>query len=186
MSDNVKEVFLAAITLLEKLKIKYFVIGGVAVGVHGHSRFTSDVDVVIQLLDPDFEALLMKAQELGFEVDRSKHIAMLANSRLVKLYRGNYCADFIVGETFFDRSAFKRRKKIKLFGRNIYVTSREDLILYKLIAKRHIDLADVERIIFANKKNLDTKYLKTMAGRLSEEFDMPHIQILLQDFLKQS
>lgn len=184
MCDNVKEVLLAGITLLEKLKIKYFVIGGVAVGIHGHSRFTSDVDLVIKLLDPDFEVLLIKAQELGFEVDIPKHLAMLANSRLVKLYMGNYCADYIVGETFFDRSAFKRRNKIKLFGRDIYVASREDLILYKLIAKRHIDLADVERIIFENKEMLERQYLVRMAKKISTEFGMPHVPELLKDFLE--
>ena len=44
--------FEALATALQKSDVRYLVAGGLAVGAHGHLRFTKDVDIVIELI-PD-------------------------------------------------------------------------------------------------------------------------------------
>ena len=54
----------------------------------------------------------------------------------------------------------KRRKRVKLAGKNIYLPAAEDLILFKLIAGRDKDNEDLKWIIRRQKSILDKKYLK--------------------------
>lgn len=186
MPDSIQSILLKTAAFLQEENIEHFVFGGAAAGIFGYPRFTADVDVVIKIKNEDMELFLQSAEKHGFAVHFEEHIRRLKTSKTLKLKIEDYSVDFVVGETFFDASAFRRKKKVILAGKDIFIASPEDLILYKLISKRHIDLADIERIIFANKKTLDTKYLTTMADRLSKELGMPHIKKLLRDFLKSS
>lgn len=181
--NNIKEVLLKTVELLEELNIEYFLYGGIAVDLLGYPRFTADVDIVIKIKDDEIKNFLKTCQKYGFKVNLRNHFKKLKDAKTIKLKIGNYSVDFVIGETFFDLSAFKRRKKIKLFNKDIFIVSKEDIILYKLISKRYIDLADIEKLVIKNKKMLDLKYLKSMADKLSKEFDMPHIKNMLKDFL---
>jgi Nucleotidyltransferase of unknown function (DUF6036) len=46
--------------------ISYVVVGGVATVLHGHARFTGDVDCVIELSASNIERVLMALTNLGF------------------------------------------------------------------------------------------------------------------------
>lgn len=50
------------VTALNAAKVRYLVVGGLAVAAHGYLRFTADVDLV---LDPDPEALKRAIDALG-------------------------------------------------------------------------------------------------------------------------
>ena len=41
--------FQAFIALLEKNKVRYLIVGGYAVGLHGFPRYTGDIDVFIAI-----------------------------------------------------------------------------------------------------------------------------------------
>lgn len=183
MPDSIQRALLKTAAFLYEVNIEYFIYGGIAVGILGYPRFTADVDVVIKIKSEDMEAFLLAAKKHGFDVHLENHFKKLKMSKILKLRMEDYSVDFVIGETFFDESAFRRKKKVKFAGIDIFIASSEDLILYKLISKRHIDLADIERIILANKKNLDRSYITAMADKLSVELDMPHIKNLLEDFL---
>lgn len=183
MQNNIKNVLFLAVHFLEKQNVEYFIFGGIAVGILGYPRFTADVDVVINVREHDIEKFLCAAREAGFAVQVKNHVKRMTESRTLKLKIGDYSVDFVMGETFFDHSAFKRKRKVKLFGENIFLVTREDLILYKLISRRYIDLADIEKIVIKEKRNLDTAYLFKMAGKLSRELDMPRILITLKEML---
>lgn len=184
MLNNIKEILLKTVELLDELNIEYFLYGGVVVDLLGYPRFTADVDIVIKIKDEEIKNFLKTTEKYGFKVNIENHFKKLKNSKTIKLKIGDYSVDFVIGETFFDLSAFKRKKKIKLFNKDIFIASKEDLILYKLISKRYIDLADIEKIIIKNKKTLDLKYLKSMADKLQDALDMPHIRNMLEDFLR--
>lgn len=186
MQDSIQSILLKTASFLHEASIEYFVFGGAAAGILGYPRFTADVDVVIKIKNEDMELFLQSAKKHGFDVHLENHIRRLQTSKILKLRMDDYSVDFVVGETFFDESAFRRKKKVKLAGKNIFIASPEDLILYKLISKRHMDLADIERIMFANKKNLGVRYMKVMAGRLSNELGMPHIPSLLTEMLAET
>ncbi len=47
--------------------VRYVVVGGLAVNLHGHQRFTKDVDVVIELLPERTEHALEALRAIGYE-----------------------------------------------------------------------------------------------------------------------
>lgn len=54
------------IQLLNKNQVKYLVIGGYAVAVHGHPRYTKDIDIWIEMTPENAEKLLIALNQFGF------------------------------------------------------------------------------------------------------------------------
>jgi hypothetical protein len=54
------------IALLEKRHVRYLVIGGYAVGLHGFPRYTGDLDVFIAVSPENAERVLAAFAEFGF------------------------------------------------------------------------------------------------------------------------
>jgi hypothetical protein len=54
------------VELLIKHKIEYLIVGGYAVGVHGHPRFTGDLDIWIHPTEINAAKLIQCLEEFGF------------------------------------------------------------------------------------------------------------------------
>ncbi|MBI2266093.1 MAG: hypothetical protein HYU64_13115 [Armatimonadetes bacterium] len=173
-----------SVNLFESIQAEYFIFGAIATSYWGYPRFTRDVDIIFRTDENEFDALLEKARELGFNFDAAQALGKLENSKVARLKYSDYHVDLVVGESFFDHSAFQRKVKVRLFNRDIYVASAEDIILYKLVSSRRQDLADIEKIILANREPLDRQYLFAMAEKLAKELGMPHIRETLIHFLE--
>jgi hypothetical protein len=58
--------FIEFIALLNKNKIKYLVVGGYAVAIHGYPRYTKDLDIWIDISPDNIQQLLKTITEFGF------------------------------------------------------------------------------------------------------------------------
>ncbi len=54
------------IRLLNDNQVKYLVIGGYAVAVHGHPRYTKDIDIWIEMSSENADKLLTALNQFGF------------------------------------------------------------------------------------------------------------------------
>ncbi len=54
------------IQLLNDNQVKYLVIGGYAVAVHGHPRYTKDIDIWIEMKPENADKLLTALDQFGF------------------------------------------------------------------------------------------------------------------------
>jgi hypothetical protein len=54
------------IQLLNSNQVKYLVIGGYAVAIHGHPRYTKDIDIWIDMSKDNTEKLMSALTEFGF------------------------------------------------------------------------------------------------------------------------
>ena len=54
------------IQLLNANKVKYLVIGGYAVAIHGHPRYTKDIDIWIEMSSENAQKLMTALTEFGF------------------------------------------------------------------------------------------------------------------------
>ncbi|MGN6401689.1 MAG: hypothetical protein ACTHMD_14635 [Flavisolibacter sp.] len=54
------------IELLIKNKAEYLIVGGYAVGIHGHPRYTGDLDIWLNPSTENAERILMAVNEFGF------------------------------------------------------------------------------------------------------------------------
>src|SRR5215831_13127335 len=62
---NLEKDFLDFISLCNKYNVKYLVIGGYAVGIHGYPRFTKDLDISVQISDDNAEKIIQVINEFG-------------------------------------------------------------------------------------------------------------------------
>lgn len=144
----------------QKDQIRYLIVGGMAVIVHGYGRLTHDIDLVIQLT-PDnvlkaFEALARCGFRPNIPITppqfadkalreswiRDKHMIVL-NMFSEKDPRAR--ADVFVYEPFDFDQAYEEKKIEKLSdGTNVYVIDIVRLIQMKKLAGRPQDLVDID------------------------------------------
>lgn len=161
---------------LERLKIPYMVTGGMAVLVWGRPRFTADIDIVINLIEPQLNNLANALREISDAGYIDKEMAKEAIRR-----KGEF--NFIDGETgikidfWVSRGdeltllQFKRKIAKNILSQKIYFISPEDLILAKLQWHKQNEsgkqLEDVESILKISGDGLDMQYLKRWAEKLN-------------------
>jgi uncharacterized nucleotidyltransferase DUF6036 len=173
-AEEVHHVALRIIELLERHSVPYAVMGGVAVPVWGIPRATYDVDVVLSVGEEGLREFLERAKDDGFQVDPPYQAGFrdvlkgmekiriewwTAESRRVEV-------DVFLVTTAYQESAFSRRRRVRLDGREVWVLSAADLILHKLVAGRPKDLADIQNIL-AIQGLTEEEYLRSWAERLN-------------------
>lgn len=157
--------------ILEDLNIVYAVTGGYAVSVWGKPRSTLDIDVIIELLEPQIEKLtaaLKGISEMSYVDERMVTWAFERKGEFNFIHSDSGIkVDFWVSRgDKFSRGEFQRRVPKVIAGRKVYFVSPEDLILNKLRWHKEsgseLQLRDVTVIIKFQKK-LDWGYIRRWA-----------------------
>lgn len=157
--ENFVRKFLSA---LEKAKVKYAIIGGVAAIFYGRPRTTVDLDVVVLIEEIEEFCKLLKKE--GFEIKREEFEKLLEEKQHITIFLKNspFRVDLKGIYSSLDEASLKRRRKVKIFEKNAWVESPEDLIVAKLVYGSTQDLEDVRAILLRQKK-LNWRYLKKRA-----------------------
>ncbi len=155
--------------LAEKSNVDYLIIGGIAVGVWGEARFTEDIDFIIFTSKKDVRFLLKKAKDTGFHFEKNIVNKDIKTIGVFKLFYKNYHLDFLIASTELEKSALKRKIAVKVFDKSVFVPSKEDLVLLKVVAGREKDLLDAKGIAARHNGKFDEKYLVKWAQALSDE-----------------
>lgn len=154
---------------LNRTKIPYLVIGGLAAAVVGEPRFTYDIDVDIALDSKMIKDFLTKAKKEGFRFDPKAVTQDLETQGAFRIAGKRFHVDFIVASTDLEREAMNRAEFKSLYGVRAAFPTPEDLILLKIIPGRPQDILDIDRIARRHRSNLDESYLLRWAQLLSDE-----------------
>lgn len=157
------------ITFLNKQKINYLVIGGIAVSVMGNPRETIDIDICIFIKKSEVKNFLDKAEMCGFIVDKGEMMKQVRATGCFNIVDGKVRIDFLVASHKFEKNAFERKIPVEIHGVKGWYPTAEDLILFKIVSGRLQDLADAENIAIRHSGKLDKKYLLSWAQKLSDE-----------------
>ena len=149
LSNDFKEF----IGLLNVNKVKYLVVGGYAVGFHGHPRYTKDIDLWV-LMKPDNASNIIKSvKEFGFESLGLEEEDFLNSDNIIQLGFPPNRIDLlteIAGVEF--ESCYSNKLTIEFEGVTIPFISLNDLIKNKQTSGRLQDLADAEKLEKLKKK----------------------------------
>lgn len=151
MIADVRQLLIDARDTLDAAGVSYAVIGGCARNAYAEPRATKDVDFVVAADAESYNAVVEALGARGFGVAS----AVGAPGEMVPdlaLYRdaNGRRIDILFAKTAFERSALARRQTAAPYQAVLLpVVSPEDLIVYKLIAGRTQDFADVEKVIAA-------------------------------------
>jgi len=156
---------------LERRRIPYMVIGGVAVGVWSAPRATIDLDFVIGVTGEALAAFAQSAAEVGFVVFDPKPVEFskmtLLRMQLKEPDARLLTLDFMLANDDYKRAALDRAVSIPLLEQEVRIAAPEDVILLKLLGGRGQDMVDAENIVRVQRDTLDRSYLRQWAGRLA-------------------
>ncbi len=143
LSNDFKEF----IELLNVNKVKYLVVGGYAVGFHGHPRYTKDIDLWVLMNSNNASNIIKSVKEFGFESLGLEEEDFLNSDNIIQLGFPPNRIDLlteIAGVEF--ESCYSNKLTIEFEGVTIPFISLNDLIKNKQSSGRLQDLADAEKL----------------------------------------
>jgi len=151
----------ATLLLLAHEKVRFLVVGGVAVVLHGYLRLTADLDIVLDLDAGNVARAVRILEREGFQprapvalsqfADREirQHWAQEKNMQVLSLWspsRAGFELDIFVEEPFAFEQVWTRALTISIEDHAIGLISLPDLIDMKRAAGRPRDLEDVQAL----------------------------------------
>lgn len=135
------------IQLLNKNRVKYLIVGGYAVALHGHPRYTKDLDIWIYVNTDNADRLITTLNEFGFTSLDLKCNDFLTYGNVVQLGSPPNRIDLLtsVDGVEFD-SCYESKFEVEIEGTRIDFINLEDLKKNKKASGRYQDLADLENL----------------------------------------
>jgi hypothetical protein len=128
-------------------EVRYLVVGGYAVGLHGHPRYTKDIDIWIERTPLNAEHLMHALAEFGFENVGLAEDDFLSPAQVVQLGRPPNRIDLLTslsGVPFSD--CYENRVAETIEGTEVHYIGLADLKKNKRALGRHQDLADIDHL----------------------------------------
>ena len=147
------------------------VIGAWALGVHGQPRATRDLDFMVAAVDADLERLGATLEE---QIGLARHNPMLEGLQ-IRLTCGDMTVDVLAPRDEQDRSALRRRRRVKTSGGDFWCTSAEDFVLQKIKVGRALDMEDAFSVLKRRAADVDRAYRHDWAGRLGLAVELDHL-----------
>ena len=153
---------------LEKAQVRYLVVGGVAMVLHGFIRMTMDLDLFIALDPSNIERFLKVVQDLGYRPDIPVKLEDFSSTKKRQEWRNekgmlvfplshpvqlNHRIDVFIEEQLPFIEAYERRFPVKVQDCTVQVASVNDLVAMKRKAGRAQDLEDIEALKRLGKLN---------------------------------
>lgn len=146
---------------MNEKKIRYLVVGGLALVLHGVVRLTADLDLMLDLSKNNMSKFLEVMKSLGYKpklpVDpldildpearkkwaREKNMIVFAFIGQKQDYKE---IDVFINEPIPFKKAYKRKKTLRAKDVKINVISLKDLIALKEISAREQDIKDIKML----------------------------------------
>ncbi len=133
------------IQLLNDNQVRYLVVGGYAVALHGYPRYTKDIDIWIELAKENAVRTIETLDQFGFKSLGLKEQDFLVEDQIIQLGVAPNRIDLLTtlpGVTFTE--CFEKRIKLEIDGVNVNLIDLDNLRKNKKASGRLQDLADLE------------------------------------------
>ncbi|GEM_PF-514617 len=151
---------------LENRRVRYFVIGGLALQHWGEPRLTGDVDITVLVAEEELEPFV-DAAFLRFSprISDAQEFALRHRVLLVQA-RNGVPIDISLGIPGYEEEAFQRAVEVKFpEAGKLRLIGAEDLIIHKCVAGRPRDAEDVEGILIRQRLRLDLSVVREWLTR---------------------
>jgi hypothetical protein len=168
---TVERVATQLLDALSRAAIDYVVVGSLASSFYGVARSTQDADIVVSCERGKVGDLV---RELGSDFVRDPQMAFetvtSTTKTLIAEKRSKFQIEaFNLSDDPHDQERFARRRQVKMYGRDAYILTVEDVIITKSrwlhIAGRAKDDSDLRAVIGVQDKNIDWPYVESWCDR---------------------
>lgn len=135
------------VELLIKHEVEYLVVGGYAVGIHGHPRYTGDLDIWLNISDENAQRILTVVNEFGFSSYKLSVADFTNEGNVIQLGYPPLRIDLlnqIDGVTFSE--CYKNKKEVTIDNFTINFISYKDLLKNKRASNRPQDIGDLDNL----------------------------------------
>ncbi len=146
--------------VLQRTGLRYVVVGGVAVNLHGYQRFTKDVDLVIELVADRTLKALQALEAIGYKPAVPVELTDFADPAIREAWardkgmmvfqmysdQARVSIDIFVRYPLDFEELWTQGTKVELPGTSLRIASIDHLILMKRKASRAQDLLDIEQL----------------------------------------
>ncbi|HET7116666.1 MAG TPA: nucleotidyltransferase [Hanamia sp.] len=151
---NLERDIIEFIELCNKHEVKYLIIGGYAVSVHGYPRSTKDIDVCIEMSERNAAKMVRVINDFGFSSLKLNKEDFLKRDLIMQLGFPPLRIDILNdldGVPF--EEAWQNKKIVSLENVPVNFIGYNELIIVKQKAGRPQDIADVDKLTKKNKRN---------------------------------
>jgi predicted nucleotidyltransferase len=128
-------------------RVRYLIVGGYAVAIHGHPRYTKDLDIWVDLDEENAAKVVQALIDFGFGSLNLQISDFLEPDTVIQLGYPPSRIDLLIG---LDGAAFEecyaKRLEGIVDGIRVCVVDRDGLIRLKEAAGRPQDVADVDKL----------------------------------------
>ena len=135
------------VELLNKNDVLYMIVGGYAVGFHGHPRYTGDLDIWLLPTQDNANKIVKAIESFGFGSLGISQEDLSSEGLIIQLGYPPLRIDLLTsidGVKF--EECYPNRKTTVIDGLLINFISYDDLIKNKKASGRHQDLGDIENL----------------------------------------
>ena len=143
---------------IEKLDLNYMLTGSMAMMAYAVYRFTADVDVVLELETEDAKRII-ETFEPDYYVPHNAVSRAISNRKMFNVIHEEtaFKIDCVIKKNNdFQKTAFENRQRTEFYGREIWIITKEDLIISKLFwakdSRSEKQLTDVRNLIQSGTK----------------------------------
>jgi predicted nucleotidyltransferase len=127
--------------------VRYLVIGGYAVALHGHPRYTKDLDVWVEMRPGNAAKMVKALEQFGFASLGLKAEDFLVPDQIIQLgYPPNRIDVLSTLEGIEFESCYASRVQVEIDGVTVNFIDLENLKRNKKATGRIQDLADLENL----------------------------------------
>lgn len=146
---------------LNEKEVKYLIVGGLAVNLHGVPRFTKDLDIIIEMTPQNIKRLIEVMKELGYRpkvpvrleqfispVNRKKwqEEKQMKAFNLICLDKPYEEIDIVINTPLKFKTAYQKREEIKAGKLLLPLINLDNLIKMKKFSARKQDISDIESL----------------------------------------
>jgi hypothetical protein len=168
-----QDVLFQVLDALDTLAISYMIVGSFASTYWGRPRTTQDADLLVEISPQRVNALSQHLAPHFYASDFVIEEAVRNRDQFNAIHlEYPFKVDFwLRKDTAYDRTRFDRRVLGTMFGRRVWVSSSEDVVLsklqwYRLSSVSDRQLQDAAEVYEIQEPALDEDYLDHWASRL--------------------
>lgn len=157
---------------LERLGIEYMLTGSMAMVHYAIPRTTADIDIVLEISSDDVNGFI-KAFEPDYYVPHGRIRDAISRNHMFNILNQKTIIKIdcvIRKKDAFQEEAFSRRRRVNYAGFEVWIISKEDLILSKLNwakkTRSEMQMRDVGNLI---RNPFDENYVEIWAKKLGVE-----------------